>query len=128
MTWNFGWTRRYTTVDSLIVHEIPTAGSVELMCHGRSCPFHDHTAHAASHARCRGRKCKTPHSAQPQTEVNLTPLFKNRHLGVGTQITVHILKTAWIGKSYVFTMRSDHAPRVDIGCIALGANQPGQGC
>jgi hypothetical protein len=128
MTWNFGWTRRYTTVESLIVHEIPTAGAVELTCHGRGCPFRDHTAHAASHARCRARKCKAPHSAQPQTEVNLTPLFKNRHLGVGAQITVHIIKTAWIGKSYVFTMRSNHAPRVDIACLALDSNRPGQGC
>jgi hypothetical protein len=128
MTWNFEWSRRYTTVDSLIVHEIPAASTVEVTCNGRGCPFRDHLAHAASHSSCRGHKCKAPHLAAPQTEANLTPLFKNRHLGVGSHIAVHIVKAAWIGKSFVFTMRANHAPGVDIACLALGSSRPGQGC
>jgi hypothetical protein len=128
MTWNFEWSRRYTTVDSLIVNEIPPASTVEVTCSGRGCPFRDHLAHAASHTRCRGRKCKAPHGAAPQTEANLTPLFKSRHLGVGSRIAVHIVKAAWIGKSFVFTMRANHAPSVDIACLALGSSRPGQGC
>jgi hypothetical protein len=128
MTWNFEWSRRYTTVDSLLVHEIPPASTVEVTCDGRGCPFRDHLAHAASHSRCRGRKCKAPHVAAPQTEANLTPLFKSRHLGVGSRIAVHIVKAAWIGKSFVFTMRANHAPSVDIACLALGSSRPGQGC
>lgn len=128
MTWNFEWSRRYTTVDSLIVHEIPAASTVEVTCSGRGCPFRDHVAHAASRSRCRGRKCKAQHVAAPQTEANLTPLFKSRHLGVGSRIAIRILKAAWIGKSFVFTMRTNHAPNVDIACLALGSSRPGQGC
>ncbi|MGH2854953.1 MAG: hypothetical protein ACRDLF_12270 [Solirubrobacteraceae bacterium] len=129
MTWTFGWTRRYTSVESLIVHEIPAGATVEVACHGRGCPpIPAHAARAASRRRCHGRRCKTAHATHPQTEVNLTGLFKRRHLGVGARITVSIVEAGWVGKSYLFAMRTDRAPRIQIACLAPGASQPGRGC
>lgn len=131
MTWTFGWSRDYTIVQSLVVHEIPSAGTVEVACHGRGCPFvMNRAVVAVSRSRCGGRNCKTKpkNSTSPQTELNLTRLFKGRHLSVGTRISVHILKTGWIGKSFLFTTRANHPPSFQAACLAPGSDQPGRGC
>jgi hypothetical protein len=129
MTWTFGWSRSYTIVESLVVHEIPAGGTVEVTCHGGGCPFdRSHAAHAASHARCHGRGCKTKRSKPSQTEVNLTRLFRNRHLGVGTHIAVRILRAGWVGKSYLFVTRANQRPQIQIACLAPGSDRPGRGC
>jgi hypothetical protein len=127
-TWTFGRSSRYTIVESLIVKDIPYEGTVEVVCHGRGCPFaRSHAAHTRSRARCH-RRCKTARPPSPQAEVDLTPLFKGRHLGVGTHITVNVAKAGWIGKSFTFTMRANHAPHLQIACLAPGSSQPGRGC
>jgi hypothetical protein len=129
MTWNFGWSHSYTIVESLIVHEIPAGGTVEVLCRGLGCPFaHDHAARAASRSHCRSHGCKPKHSTPPQTEVGLTRLFKGHHLGVGTHITVNVTKAGWVGKSFLFTMRANHAPHIQIACLAPGSSLPGGGC
>jgi hypothetical protein len=113
MSWRFAFTRRYTVVTSLIVSGVPTNGEVAVTCHGRGCPF-AHDRAASVH--------------RPGPEVRLTHLFKGRHLGVGARISVSVVEQGWVGKSFVFTTRSNRIPSVRIACLAPGASQPGRGC
>jgi streptogramin lyase len=133
MTWTFGWTRKFTLVESLVAHGVPRGGKVEVVCHGHGCPFSHHTSatvasHHSSHHTCQGRKCKKPKPRPQGPEVSLTSLFKGRHLGVGATISMRIVKSGWIGKSFVFTMRSGQTPHVQVSCLAPGSTTPGKGC
>jgi hypothetical protein len=129
MTWTFGWLRGFTAVEALVVHELPAGGTVEVVCSGRGCPFaHDHVASTVRHPRCAHSRCKKGHPLRAQSEVNLAPLFKGRHMAAGARIVVNIVRAGWIGKSYMFTMRNNHAPRVRVACVALGSKRPGDGC
>jgi virginiamycin B lyase len=133
MTWTFGWTRKYTLVQSLVVHGVPRGGKVEVVCDGHGCPFSRHTSatvasHHSSHHACHGRKCKKPKSRPQGPEVNLTGLFKGRHLSVGDTLSIRIVRSGWVGKVFVFTARSDQTPRVDVSCLAPGSTTPGKGC
>jgi hypothetical protein len=128
MTWAFGWSSRHTVVESLVVSGVPDEGSVEVACRGAGCPFaHQRLARAAGRVRCRGRRCRDARPGEP-AEVRLTGLFRGRRLGMGAQIAVDITRAAWVGKSFIFTMRAGHAPRVRIACLAPGSTRPGQGC
>jgi hypothetical protein len=128
MTWSFGWTRRYTIVESLTAHAIPKGAYVEVFCRGRGCPFARHrSATVASHERCHGRKCPRHLTRQGPT-VSLTGLFKGRRLDVGARISVSIVKAGWVGKSFLFTVRVDRAPSVTVACLAPGSSEPGHGC
>jgi streptogramin lyase len=139
MTWTFGWSRKYTVVESLIVHGVPAGGHVEVVCRGHGCPFaHDRTATVASSHSCHGSKCKSKSKSKSKSkpkpkhtgpEISLTGLFKGHHLGVGASISVSVVKSGWVGKSFVFTARSNRAPRVQIDCLAPGStSHPGDGC
>ncbi len=129
MTWNFGWSRRYTIVESLLVHEIPAGGIVEVTCHGKGCPFaRDRTLPTVSRRGCRGQGCKAKHPNPSKTEVDLTHLFRHRHLGLGVQVAVYILRHDWVGKSYLFTMRANRTPHFQVTCVALGSSRSTHGC
>ncbi len=127
MNWTFGWTKRYTVVKSLVVHEVPAGADVEVTCHGAHCPFARDRAAGASHRHCRKRHCRIVHSAQG-SDVSLAQLFGGRHLGVGAQISVMVLKPGWIGKVFLFTTRSGEEPSARKACLAPGSSQPGRGC
>jgi virginiamycin B lyase len=133
MTWTFGWTRKYSVVESLIVHGVPKGGHVEVVCHGHGCPFsHHHSATVASHHHqaCHGSKCKKakPKPKPQGPEVILTDLFKGRHLRVGTSISISVVKAGWVGKSFVFTTRSNRTPLEQTACLAPGSSKPGKDC
>jgi hypothetical protein len=121
MVWSFAWTRRYTVVKRLVVRGVPVGSRVEVSCRGRGCPF-------ARDRVCPGRAvCKgARHSTS--SEVSLTSLFKGRRLGVGVRITVSIVKSGWIGRSFLFTTRTNQGPSQSIACLAPGSSQPGRGC
>jgi hypothetical protein len=124
MSWEFGWTRKYTLVRSLVVHALPAGGSVEVTCRGGGCPFADR--HAGSHqASChKHHKC----TKRSNSDVDLTALFKNRRLHVGTHISVNVVKAGWVGKAFLFTTRANRTPREQTNCLAPGSSKPGQGC
>ena len=136
MTWSFGWTRKYSIVESLIVHGVPKGGRVEVVCHGHGCPFSHHrsaTVASKRHQTCHGSKCKKAkpkpkHSAPQGPEVKLTSLFKGKHLHVGATISVSVVKAGWVGKSFVFTTRSDKTPLEQTACLAPGSSKPGKDC
>jgi hypothetical protein len=113
LTWRFGWTKRFTVVESLVVHSVPPGGHVEVTCRGAGCPFKlDRSATVASTKHCHTR---CPRHKPPQgPAVSLAGLFNGRHLGVGTRIVVNVLKAGWTSKSFTFTVRSGRSPSVSI--------------
>ena len=58
----------------------------------------------------------------------VTPSFVRHRLGVGSRITIEIIRPSWVGKYYSFTVRARRGPRIQIGCLAPGGSVPGQGC
>jgi streptogramin lyase len=131
MTWTFGWTRHYTIVESLTAHGVPKGGYVEVACKGHGCPFASHRSAtvASANKHCHGHKCHVKRPPPQGPNVSLAGLFKGRHLSVGASISVSILKSGWVGKSFVFTMRKNQTPGVQIACLAPGsASHPGRGC
>jgi hypothetical protein len=128
MTWSFAWSKRYTIVRSLIAHAVPRGAYVEVSCKGRGCPFaHDRTATVAASKDCHGKKC-LEHRVLEGPTVSLASLFKGRHLGVGARISVSMIRSGWVGKSFVFTVRTESEPASQIACLAPGSNTPGRGC
>jgi hypothetical protein len=128
MTWKFAYTRRITIVELLAVHELPAGASIEVLCHGVGCPFAlVHAAAASERARChKHHKCSRPkHTA---SDVSIAHLFSGRRLSVGSRIRVAVVKPTWVGKSFLFTMRSNKTPQVQIACLAPGSSQSGVGC
>ncbi|HXA55526.1 MAG TPA: Ig-like domain-containing protein [Solirubrobacteraceae bacterium] len=123
MTWTFGWTRRYTIVKKLAVHDVPAGASVEVSCRGGHCPrAHEQPATGGS---CKAHGCKVRGS---RSTLSLAHLFKGRHLGVGAQISVDIVKSGWIGKSFLFTTRANAEPALRIGCLAPASTKPTPDC
>jgi streptogramin lyase len=128
MTWTFGWTRHYTVVESLTAHGVPKGGYVEVACRGRGCPFTRHKSATVASAKCHGRGCRSKRPPPQGPNVSLAGLFKGRHLSVGASISVSIVKSGWVGKSFVFTMRAGKSPHVQTACLAPDSSDPGQGC
>jgi streptogramin lyase len=130
MTWSFGWFHTYTVVESLMVHGLPGAGGfIEVACHGRGCPFtQQRFAPIVGRPSCHGSKCTAKHRVQPQRDLSLTRLLKNRHLGVGTSISVRVVKTGWIGRSFLFTMRASRSPLVQFACLDPGSIKTARRC
>ena len=54
--------------------------------------------------------------------------FRGHSLHPGAKITVSITRPEWIGKYYVFKIRAGRGPKVQIGCLAPGAQLPGGAC
>lgn len=129
MTWNFSWTRRYTTVGSLVVRDVPPGGIVEVTCRGRGCAFVRWRSNAvAPRSACKHRRCQMAGPTPTHGKVDLAELFKGRRLMVGARVIVTISKAGWIGKSFVFTVRTDRPPRVQITCLGSGPNNSTGGC
>jgi streptogramin lyase len=129
MTWNFGWARAYTVVSSLVVRNVPVGGLVEVTCHGGGCSFARWRSNtAAPHAACKHRHCKTGGPILTAGKANLAELFKGHRLKVGTRIVVTVSEAGWIGKSFVFTVRANRPPQVQITCLGSGPSNPTGGC
>jgi virginiamycin B lyase len=126
MTWNFGFTRRYTIVESLVMHGVPVGSTVEVVCHGGGCGFtHWRSGEVVRRLSCKRRGCRAMHVTVVHGTMDMTELFKGRRLRVGTRIVVGISKAKWIGKSFAFTVLPNKTPRVKIACIgsALGSSE-----
>jgi hypothetical protein len=124
MQWNFYYTPTYTLVRNLVVSGASPGTTVLVKCHGHGCPFAQHATLLSSTARCRpkARTCLTA------GHFNLAHGFAGRRLAIGARITVSIVRTNWVGKTYRFTVRARRGPRVQIGCLAPGGSALGVGC
>ena len=130
MTWDFGWARRYTIVESLIVHDVPAGGGVEVVCRGGGCPFARWHAESATRMRVCGkhRRCKAGRLVIFRGQASLAKLFADRHLKVGTQIVVNVLKAGWTGKSFLFTIRANKSPHTQVSCLGSTPAVLASGC
>ncbi len=125
MQWAFYYTPSYTQVRNLVVNGAVTGATVLVKCHGQGCPFVHHVTVLTKHARC-GKKAKGMCLASGSFVV--TPSFVRHRLGIGSRITIEIIRPSWVGKYYSFTVRARRGPRIQIGCLAPGGSVPGQGC
>jgi hypothetical protein len=114
LSWTFYYTPGYTEVLGLTVGHVLRGARVRVTCTGRGCP-------------ARPRAVAVRHSRLTSGGVSLVALFRGRRLRPGTVIAVTIRRRGWIGKRYVFKIRSGRAPRLTMTCQAPGL-APGVGC
>jgi hypothetical protein len=110
MQWTFLDTPTYTKVLGLVVNGASLT-TVAVDCHGRGCPYARHTTLVHTTRPCGKngkRRCRTFGT------LDLTPGFRKHRLSVGTKLSVAITRPGWIGKYYLFTVRSAKGPRADI--------------
>jgi len=123
--WKFYFHPKYTQILLLQASGVANASTLRLSCHGTGCPFTALSSSASTAAGCSGRAHVI---CTGGSGINLLPVFRNRHLRPGTQITLWITRPNWIGKYYSFTIRSGQPPLIDLSCVAVGRSQPGVGC
>ncbi len=125
MQWAFFYTPSYTKVRNLVVNGVLSGATVLVKCHGQGCPFVNRATSLTKHVLC-GKK--TTGMCLVSGTFLVTPGFARHRLGVGSRITIEIVRPNWVGKFYSFTVRSRRGPRIQIGCLAPGGSVPGQGC
>lgn len=122
MTWSFKSSRDYTTVRSLVLHSLPEASLVEVTCRGRGCPFGRMSfGPTISVQACRALRCTAKRSKSIQGGLNLTSLFKAKRLRPGSRVSVSVVKSGWVGKSFTFAIRKTREPAVKETCLAPGS-------
>lgn len=125
MQWTFVFGPTYTDVLSLVVKGASPGETVLLNCHGHGCPFSKRTIAVTKTKRCgpKGKRACLTHG-----NVDLTPALRNHPLRAGTRINIRIVRRGWIGRYYMFTVRSRRGPEIQIACLAPGGTRPGAGC
>jgi hypothetical protein len=127
MGWLFDPHVNYTLIHALVVYDVPTGAKVRSFCDGAGCPFSNHRGGVVVPSVCRHRVCG-PRAAPGTRTIDLTDLFRSRHLRVGTRMTISIGKAQTIGKAYIFTMRSEEQPAWSLACVAPGFARPAESC
>lgn len=104
--WRLGSAR--TRVARMVVRHIPAGGTVVINCARKHHPV--------------PRPCKSRsfHLSAATKRLSVTRLFRAA-LRVGTKITVSVTRPDWIGKRYVFTVRSHRRPAVSRLCLPAGS-------
>jgi len=109
MQWTFTYAPTYTRVMSMVINGVPAGATVQMLCHGRGCPFAKRSKTIGKPKPCKGKA--------------------QRNLRPGTQITIEIRRPRFVGKYYSFTVRSREQPRVQIACLAaVNGTRPNVGC
>ncbi|HWE11051.1 MAG TPA: Ig-like domain repeat protein [Solirubrobacteraceae bacterium] len=111
LQWQFAYHPRYTLVTTLRANQVAKGSTLVLACSGSGCPF---------------TQLAIPSGAA--SSINLLPEFHGHHLGIGSQITLRIIRQHWIGKYYSFTMRPGRGPQIVLSCLGVGRTRPGVGC
>ena len=127
MRWTFYYTPGYTRVLALLVRHASAGMTVMVRCHGRGCPFAKHATAVTTSKSTSRPASKTTSTSAPPT-VDLVRSFRGHRLHAGARLSVALTRRDLIGKSYVFTIRAGHAPRVQIRCLAPGGTRPGAHC
>jgi virginiamycin B lyase len=125
MTWSFtlvsGGTA--TTVASMKIASVPTKAALKLVCTGHGCPSKSQSAAAVKPAKCKGKKCRAR-----SHNVDLTRLFRGHRLSAGSLITVTVTQHNTNGKAFVFAIRKQKLPKIQVGCLAPGSKKLNRGC
>jgi hypothetical protein len=121
MRWIFVSGASYTKVLTLLVRGAPSGSQVLVTCRGGGCPFAKSSLVVATAKQCLA-KGKSACSVAPP--VDLSGRFAKRRLRPGARITVDIVESGWIGRSYTFVIRAHRPPRTGTGCVADGSSAP----
>ncbi len=122
--WSFYYTPSYTKVLKLIVKRVSIKATVTVKCRGRGCPYAVRKIKVPQVKRCgpHGKTiCQT-------ADVNIGRTFGNRHLSIGTVITVIVSRPHWVAKYYTYTVRAGRGPATLKSCLAPDGTKPGVGC
>jgi hypothetical protein len=123
MQWTFAYRPTYTQILAFSVNSAPDGATIVVKCHGAGCLFGKRSTPVTPCKPTPTHKC-----SQGSATINLEASFHRRRLGVGTAVNVEVLRPAWIGKYYLFTMLAGRAPKIQISCLAPGQTVPGRGC
>jgi streptogramin lyase len=108
---------RFVLVETVTVTNAPRLGWVDILCHGRGCPFSRRRITVA--AACREHDC-SPSAHGDAATVGLVSLkwpFGRKRLSVGSIVTVDIGEASWIGKSVGLVVRYHHIPALPSSCL-----------
>jgi hypothetical protein len=110
LQWQFVYHPRYTRVTMLRANGLVRGMTLALGCTGGGCPFTRLSIPAGT------------------SSLNLLPKFDGRHLRVGAQVTLSMMRRHWVGKYYTFTVQAGRAPQISVSCLGVGRSRPGVGC
>jgi streptogramin lyase len=128
MVATFARARRFAEFSSMVLSGVPGGAIVEVVCHGRGCPFRGHRVRigaADTGAICGRARCSR---ARTRGELDLTPLWSGVKLWAGTHVSVIVIKANWVGKSFQYLVREGNHPRVTIGCLAPNSRTKTERC
>jgi hypothetical protein len=127
MRWTFRYTPTVTTVLAMVVKRARTSTKITISCKGKHCPFASRSLVVTKATGC-GPGSNSGCFSQSLRTVDLAPSFDGMALPAGSHLTIEFTRPSWIGKTYLFTIRSGHPPRDQILCLAPGSIRPGVGC
>jgi streptogramin lyase len=129
MSWDIPPRGHRFVVKHLLVVKAPGGARITVLCHGGGCPFASRSRAvptSVSVRRCAHGRCRTVRRRVTLLNVELARLFSGHLLAPRTKLTVRIEKASWIGKVYLYTLKSGIQP--EINCLQPGSTQPGAGC
>jgi hypothetical protein len=129
LTSSIGWTVKFTATHTwftqFMVFSVPPGTSFFFTCHGRSCPFVTHTTTVGKGPRCTSKR---KHRCPSSRTINLLSVFHGAQVGVGSKITMSILRCGWYGRYYTLAIRPQRQPRQVIATLPVGVTRPGLRC
>ena len=111
----------YTTVNGLEADNVPAGSALGVFCRGRGCPFSAQTIHVAGRPRCSTQTGCGHAKPAGARSVDLTGLFRQRHLGAGSRIQISITQADTFGSAWTFKIRAGKQPTDQKTCLVPGS-------
>jgi Bacterial Ig domain/FG-GAP repeat len=126
--WTFEPLRTYSKVTSMTGSDLPIGTNVIIACGRHRCRFKPRkTAVKAVGCKQKQAHCRRKHGVLTRA-LDLTAHFHGLRLPLGGDLTVSFVKTGFVGKVYIFHVRSGKQPTWQATCLAPGSLKPGRGC
>ena len=126
IAWSVTASSTHTWFAQFLAYAVSPGTSLFLTCHGHECPFVTHTTAIGKGPRCvsKGkRRCPTSRT------INLLAVFHGAHVGVGSKITLSILRCGWYGRYYTLVIRPLRQPSQVIVTLGnVGVTRRGLRC
>lgn len=123
MTWQFGWSRRGTTVRALRLHRVPAGAQLEVLCNGRGCGFAQRRIRPLAGPalrRCKAGPCLPARGG----DVELSSLWKHHRLAPKATVEVVVIRAGYRGKLFRYVTRRSGPPRSpNITCLSPGSTK-----
>ncbi len=126
--WRFDALRTHSKVLSMTGADLPIGTNVIIACSGHRCRFKPRkTTIKASGCKQKQARCRREHGVLTRA-LDLTSHFHGLRLPAGGDLTVSFVKTGYVGKVYIFHVRSGKQPTWQATCLAPASLKPGRGC